>query len=523
MRSPLAFALCWLTLAVPALAGPLAMTVSPAGDVTLALDGHPVATGRWTLRQDCNIPAAGPAPAKPGPVVSVTATQDGPAHAVVHERHAAVAVDYAYDLAGEDLTIAAHVVNLTPDHALNPLAFTGLTFHFNPAVPVTGQLAAWHWTYLVAQGLNLFHPSTMSPVGCWWAADDHFGFAAHSDSEFDAPALVAAVYANHDGSVPAECQPEFYTARGLPPGGSADVTLTLRVTADRSLPHLLGGYKAAYDRRFPVPLYTPDRRPVSMFSEVDQNHVTPADPLGYHADWCRFDTAWGAAAYVRRFAPDLKWKGFAGTIFWSPGGYDPPMYPPDFDVLPPAVLANLPALVKGYHDLGLRVGICTRPGDGVNRPKGAEPTVYRLSADDPTQMRVDLDRFRHAMAMGFDMFYLDSIGGDGVNDARIIRQIRAAVGPRVALYSEYCTDLSLPYAGRYCEWTGNGIKWNGGQTYAALRLLRPDATWLCVSKTRQVVPPADAELGLVPLVGDQAVVLAPKWPRLPPPSPAARP
>jgi len=52
-------------------------------------------------------------------------------------------------------------------------------------------------------------------------------------------------------------------------------------------------------------------------------------------------------------------------------------------------------------------------------------------------------RFLHAMAMGFDMFYLGSIGGDGSN----------------------------------CEWVGPGqIRWTADNAYSILRPLCPKAT-----------------------------------------------
>jgi len=75
------------------------------------------------------------------------------------------------------------------------------------------------------------------------------------------------------------------------------------------------------------------------------------------------------------------------------------------------------------------------------------------------------------------MFYLGSIGGDGSNDPRHIRRVRATVGPGVLLYSEYCTDMALPYAGRYCEWVGPGqIRWTADNAYSILRPLCPKAT-----------------------------------------------
>ena len=510
-----------LTVVVACLTGPVAapastvaMSVSPAGTLVLSLDGRPVADGAWRLHPGSFLPSNRPDVFAPGPVVSATGAQPDPAHATVHEAHASVAVDYTYALVGEDLRVAAHVVNTDRTRGLDPFCFTGLTFHFNPAVPITGNLPGWYWTYLVQSGLQLYHPSVANQLGCWWAADDRFAFSAFSESEFDAVSMGTAVWAGHDGVIPAECQFQFMTGRSLPPGGAADVTVSIRLTGDRSLPHLLGGYKAVYDRHFPLPLQTPDDRLVGQFAGVFQESVTPANPHGYNGGWRRLDSAVGTAAYVDRVAPTLQRAGAVGIIFWSPGGYDPPMYPPEFDVLPASVQANLPALVRGFRDRGLRVGLAARPGDGLHRAAGSPPTIYRLSADDPGQMRVELDRFRHAMSWGFDMFYLDSFGAEGLNDVRILRLLRQAVGPDVLLYSEYCTDMTLPLAGRYCEWTReNAIRWDAPDIYHALRLLCPRSTWLCASEGTVPIPAAYGPLGLTPIVDDPVIVgRMPAWP-----------
>ncbi len=489
-----------------ATADPLSMTVSPAGEITLRLDDRTVASGGWRLRPDVYVPSTDPTAIAVGAAVSTTAVQDGPGRFTVRERRASATADYTLAWDGKDLNVTAHVVNTDGAHPLKAIAFNGPTFHFNPAVPPTGEMNCWHWTYLQAQGLNLFHPSVASPVGCWWAGDDRFACSTFSASEFDRPLLITAEYGGRDGVIPADCQLDLFTDRAVPLGGSVDLGWSTRVSTDRSIPHLLAPYKALYDRRFPLPMYTPDDRPIAMFSEIDAQHITRNNPLGFHGPWCRFDTAMGTATYVQRFADTEHRAGLAGCIFWSPGGFYLPMYPPDFDVMPPAVAANLPALVKGFHDRGLRVGLCARAGDGVTRQPGSPPTVYRLSANDPEQMRVLADRFRHAVAMGFDMFYLDSIGGGGTNDVRIIRHLRDVVGPGVLLYSEYCTDMELPYAGRYCEWVKPGnVFWTSENARAELRLLCPRATWLCQSHTPELVPKAFGPAGLTPLVPDQAL------------------
>jgi len=80
------------------------------------------------------------------------------------------------------------------------------------------------------------------------------------------------------------------------------------------------------------------------------------------------------------------------------------MYPPDFDVFPEAVQQNIPALVEGFKRRGLRVGLCARCENGVIREPGKDPVVYTLSAGKAADMKALIDRFHHAMDMGFDPF-----------------------------------------------------------------------------------------------------------------------
>jgi hypothetical protein len=180
------------------------------------------------------------------------------------------------------------------------------------------------------------------------------------------------------------------------------------------------------------------------------------------------------------------------------------MYPPDFDVFPKAVQDNIPALVSGFKKRGLRVGLCARCGDGVIREEGKDPVLYRLSAEKPSDMKTLIERFHHAMDMGFDLFYLDSFGNQNPNDQEILKQVRTAVGPDVQLYTEFCTDMSLPYAGRYCEWQGgNAVTWTSADQYQQMKFLSSDSVWLCIVKSgNPPVPPEFKKLGLTPLVMD---------------------
>ena len=483
---------------MPATAPALSMKVSPSGDIALSLGAKSVASGRWYLTSiDWH---GGADKVAVGGLVSSTAVQDTPGHAVVTDTFTSAKSVCDIQLDGEDLHLAMHVTNLNATQSLQRLVCRGLTFQFdrNP----DASIPSFHWTYLQAQGDAIFHPSLAAPLGAVYARDDQFGFAAFSNSEFDRPTLFNASW-QQAGIIPAQCQVEMYTQREVPGGGAADVDAWFRVSTDISLPNLMGGYKKVYSQHFSKPLYRADHRAVAQFAAEGPTFISRFNPCGFNGGFRRLDLPIGVGAYVHMIAPPLHEADALGIIFWGLGGWNPPMYPPDFDQFPASVQANIPKLVNGFKSYGLRVGLCTRPGDGITRDPGKAPLIYRLDASKPADMQMLLDRFSNAMAMGFDIFYLDSFGADGVNDLEILKKVRERVGPDVLLYTEYCTDMSLPYADHYCEWVKGSILWTSPGEYAALRYLCPDATWLCMSRESRPIPLEFPKLGLTPLVQDQ--------------------
>ena len=476
-----------------------AMSISPAGNLTITLGSQKIVEGRWKLAYDGN-QFFGPDEARLGEIVSTTASSDSPTHSVVTDVYPATRATYDITLSGEDLRIALHLENLDKSKSLAKIALSGLTFHFSRIAD--GTLASFHWTYLAAHGTSIFHPSIAQPVGAVYARDDHFGFAVFSSSEFDRQDLFNADF-EKDYIIPAECRLQFMNTRTVPPGQAIDLDASIRISTDTSVTHLLGNYKKVYDDHFPTLLYHPENRPVAAFNGMDQQHVTADNPLGFDAPIRRLDSAAGYRAYIRLVASALQQTNALGVIFWSPGGFREPMYPPDFDEFPRTVRQNIPGLVDGFKQRNLRVGLCARCGDGVTREEGKPPVLYRLSASNPADMKTMLDRFRHAMDMGFDLFYLDSFGATDLNDVEILKQVRAVVGPGVQLYTEFCTDMSLPYASHYCEWhDNNSILWTSPSQLESLKFLSPDAVWLCISRTKRLIPPEFAKLGLTPLVPD---------------------
>jgi hypothetical protein len=479
-------------------ASAVSVKVLPDGTMSIFVGTRRVGDGLWTLQADANQPVAG----DELPLVqkSIAAEQDSPAHAKVTQQFNAAVAEYEIALNGEDLRLRLHLQNQDTAKTIKHVNLAGPTFRFAHAAE--GTLASWHSTYLSSQGLAVYHPSTPQPVGFVYARDENFGVGMYSSSEFDRQSLFNAGFMQN-GIIPADSLIQLYTTRQVPPGQSVDVEVNFRISSDSSMKHLIGAYKTCYDAHFPKLFYHPDTRPLAAFTGIGEaNAVTRANPYGFIGAIRRLDSAAGTNAYVRLVGGALQRVHALGIIFWSPGGYRPPMYPPDFDVFPDAVQQHIPTLVDGFRRRGLRVGLCARCGDGVIREAGKDPVLYRLAADNPKDMQTLLSRFNNVLDLGFDVFYLDSFGSNGLNDLAILKKIRESVGPDVLFYTEFGSDMSMPYAGRYCEWQGQGVLWTTPMQYEELKYLSPDSTWLCISKKGAPVPREFGKWGLVPLVDD---------------------
>jgi hypothetical protein len=491
----------------------LSMSVAPQGLMTLSLpDAKAAVGGNWSLEPPHPDEKFDADELAVGSVAHTEATQDSPQHATVTQTfNAAAALVCEYQLIGdEDLRTHIKLSNNDSTKTLRKVRFSGLTFHF-PHSP-TGDLHYWDWGYLAAHGVagvSLYHPSAMTPIGAAFAADDTFGFGAYTDVTFTTEARTMF---NGRGltttTIMPDCPLSLYTDLTVPPQGSVELNVYFRISEVRAMENLLEPYKNALRSKWPTIQYKPDNRPLAQFASADAQHVTAPNPLGYHSPAARFDNAWGTQRYINTIVPRLRRADALGLIFWTLGGYNSrgAMYRPDFDEFPPVVAANVPTIVKSFKSAGLRVGLCARPSNGVRPAAGdnAHDEIYLLSADNAADMQMILGRFRHAMEMGFDIFYCDSFG-ENQNEVRILRKLRETVGPDVLLYTEHGSDLTLPLAGRYCEYDGDNLGGVSFESYKAMRYLWPEATWLCLSRTNLAVPPPFKTLGLVPLVRDSQI------------------
>ena len=464
----------------------MTLAVQPdTGALTLALDGQPIITG--ILAQSGLTPAG------------TEARQDSPTHGTVHVAYTdGASAVYTYDLDGNDCTLDYALTNAAAGQP-RTLDLSGWTCAFAPDAALQGTLPYWHPSYYNTQ--PVWHPSLQSPLGAAYASDGHTAAVFYAPSEWDRESLLNATWAAGE-RIPNPVRLELHTRRVVAPGETGGTSLVLRVTDDLGLAGLYGGYKAFLDGKFPGGLHVHAAGPAAQFSSVDESQITPENPHGYIGDEHRLDRPEAVAAYLRRVADPLAAAHGQGFIFWAPGGAEPAMYPPDFDTNLTHIQDTWPALVAGLRARGLRVGLCARPADQIDRSSPKSPTVTRIDPDNARQVATLLDRFRHAARMGIDAYYLDSFGGDRAS-ARLLPAIRQTVGREVPLYTEYCTDATLPYADRYCEYRGGDtVQWDSPEQLRALRFLFPQSVWLCMSRTDAPWPAAYEPLGLTPLIQD---------------------
>ena len=473
---------------LPALLAAVSLAVQPdTGSLSLMLGGKPIITGVLSEY--------------PLKVATTTVRQDSPVHFTVNvaytDRSSAV---YTYALEGNDCTLDYALTNGSAKRFTIDLS--GLTCAFEPGAPLKGTIPSWHWTYYANP--KVWHPGLMSPLGVVYAADTHTAAVFYSPSEFGRQSLINASW-TLDYKIPNPFGLEFHTRREIAPGASDRVTLVMRVTTDLSEAGLHGGYKTFLGEKYPTPLHVPDPRPMAQFASVDNVHRTPDNPGGYNGDARRLDRPEGVAAFLRIVADPLQAAHGSGCIFWAPGGVDPVMYPPDFDTNLARIADTWPALAAGFHARGLRMGLCARAAEAVDRSRPDHLSVTPIDPADARQVETLLDRFRNAARMGVDAYYLDTFGHDWAS-TQLLPAIRRTVGPTVPIYTEYCTDATLPYADRYCEYTGgDAVRWNTPETLNALRFLFPQSVWLCMSRTPESLPKDFARLRLTPLIPDYRV------------------
>ena len=410
---------------------------------------------------------------------SELAVEDG--RCVVTQVYDHVRCVWAFVVRGDDVSIEIALTHLgRSPHSFRLPTFSGLAANF--AAPPSGNFNSWHDSYFA--GHAVMHPSTFTPIGAAYLAGDGWGLAVHTKRHFDRRKLFHVHHVKDLPPLPTRCDLEYFVEDTIYPGETHCYDVQLRLAKTTDWKTLLDGYRQTYRASMPALQYEPDHRPAAFHGNADGSFVRPDNPLGFNdnrAAFRRFDRAAGVQDWVNRVAVPLAAAGGQGIIHWALMGHPPrgAWYRPDFDVFPPEVMANIPALTAGITALGLRAGLCARPGEGVSPISYTQDGTFRLSADAPDQMAMLLQRFRNATNLNFGLFYLDTFGST-LDDYRIMKLIRQQLGPGVQCFCEYHSDLVLPYAGRYTEWNGPGqFPFASPELFAISRYLVPETPILC--------------------------------------------
>jgi hypothetical protein len=336
------------------------------------------------------------------------------------------------------------------------------------------------------------HPSSFTPIGAAYANDGNFGIGLHSNSHLDKPKLIHAVFVK-DGIIPQECQAEFFVPELIEKGQTKRFEFNIRISKDITWQHLLAPYKESFQSIVGPVQYTKDDRTTSHFSSTDESWVRPDNPYGFYdivgdptSGWRRFDQdvneTRGVRGFVNVVGNSLNDVTGQGCILWYVQGFNPrgAIYRTDFDIFPPEVEKNLPTLIAGFAAKNLRIGLATRPGEGTERVSWLKDDTMRLAHQSLSQMNRLWSRFEKMIKLGFNIFYLDTFGLD-YNDYQIMKMLRAKMGPDIPTFSEFGSDLMLPYSGKYIEMSGpdNALTWMTYELLEIQRWLVPNSTAIC--------------------------------------------
>jgi hypothetical protein len=492
----------------------ISCTITEDGIQSISLAGREV-TAQHALQyrvhqgfyNNLGIPPA-PGTVAVGPVLHSVLTST-PASVTISDTCSNMTMTYTYSLDDTDIQMEAVLKNS------DPLPFSKImielpAFVFGP--DVSGNLTSWDSSYLAANWEKTLHPSTWVPLAVSYARDGNYGLALHCKSHFGKRSLFNAYqFSGHSGIPPTVAAITLYIGDYVPPGGRLVVDVTIHLTAKTDLASVLSSYVRDFQNFAPAMQYLPDDRPWIYFASIDASYVTAQNPLGYNGNSRRFDLPGGIQAFE-----DMVWPSVGvtqGTIFWQPQGYNRRgcQYRPDFDVWPDSVSANLPKLIAWYRSNGLKFGLCARPAEIVTPASPTSDQTCELDGDNASQMAMLLARFDAVAKLGVNAFYLDSFGTD-INSYHIMKQLRAHLGNAVPTYTEFTSDLMLPYSGVYTELNpggagDRGTRWYNSDTLKIFRLLYPHSgiltTKFAGGSDRIPVSPSQFEAWkLTPMVED---------------------
>lgn len=434
--------------------GDITITVTPDGLSLIEYEGKVLASGGWHAGNGESMFAAGTGKVRAGEVLQKSMRALSPKVVQVTQAQTDLTTVFTYTFDREDVTISARVENTSPKDDLSVVSFGGLSFDFQ--TKPEGIMPAWHVSYTRANGVRLCHPSHLCPIGGSYASDGDIGIGltplrcAFSRSLF--------MWDRQDWSGKGENDPRrsliYVRPAPLPAGGAAAFDMKMRLSRNTQWKHLLDPYKEFFQATYGQIRYKPDFRGIVQ-SCISLNYsadkMTADNPYGFHG-YAMLDRKDVTEKWAKESVAAIKAGSGQGMIVWGQSGSDvrEAMYRTDPDVIPPAVEANWPTMVKAFNDANLHLGICMRPGEFAFRAKWPIDYTMSLSGDDPAHLEMMWRRFKRMIDGGCTIFYLDSFG-NSLDHVKIMRYVRERMGPNIQCFSEHSCDVLVPYSGLYTE------------------------------------------------------------------------
>jgi hypothetical protein len=462
--------------------------VTAKGLTSIRLDGRELASGEWSVfNAEGWFKDGGTGKVDTKKLLDSTiAVVDGKTARVVHKRGDVVCTtEYRFD--GDDVLISSRVENNHATDSMNIAGFSGLTFHF--AKPPEGLLMVQHISYFQAHGVGLCHPGDWSKIGGSYAVDGSAGVGTSPANTGMTRTLTLWDYSDWSPAK-RENSPDrrllYFVVAGVPPRGARTYDFLLRVSTKTDWKYLLAPYREHFQRTFAPVQYKADYRWVATdYLNQSQQAISPTNPYGFHGGHRRIDTAKGATEFCDKVIGLLKDGGGQGVIVWGQGGEETRggMYRPDFDVLPPEVEANWPAIAARFKEAGFKLGVTTRPRHMAVRCDWKQDDIIDINPLDAGHRAMLWKRFENMMAKGCTLFYLDSFGSS-FEDVLLMQFLRQKMGPGVLTFCEHQCDAIMPYSGGYSETTfspadkdkgkaaGYGL-WSGLRTWEIYQYLVP--------------------------------------------------
>jgi hypothetical protein len=396
-----------------------------------------------------------------------------------------ITADYSYVFDGEDVTVTARLENANPAEEMAVARFYGLKFDFGR--PPAGVMCTQHISYFQfpGHGIAMCHPSGFSNIGGSYAVNEAVGIGV---SPSRTGLVRTLILWDHGDWAHQETDPcrnlNYFVVAPTPAAGARTYEMKLRVSPDRDWKHLLAPYKEHFQGTFgPVQYKADNRWAASFYANKSMQAVSEKNPYGFHDGMARLDLPEGVQALCEFMLKQFREGGGQGMILWGQGGEEPRggMYRPDFDILPPEVEAQWPALARQFKEAGVRLGVTARPRHMAVRVSWKSDGIIDINADDEGHRQVLWNRFKNMIARGCTLFYLDSFG-DSLEDVKLMQFLRRQMGPDIRTFAEHQCDAIMPFSGGYSETelngdaegkTGSYAFWSGLRNWEIYRWLAP--------------------------------------------------